>query len=496
MNGFLTALASREARCVDCKKQESSSFIVSYSPPEYISPHMRKPRTTYICQSCAFESAKWIGKCPNCGEWNTFIEHLASAAPSKKKQPPLPSAVPPVPLSSVTGDHEQRMPTGIPEFNRVLGGGIVRGSVVLLGGDPGIGKSTLMLQIATSLPAQAVLYITGEESAQQLKMRAQRLTANPSDRLLVLAETNLELIDAVLERGEPDLIIVDSIQTMFSPALETAPGTVAQVREAAALFIRVAKSRNIPVFLIGHVTKEGMIAGPKILEHMVDTVLQFEGERHHAYRIVRASKNRFGSTNEIGIFEMHDDGLREIENPSEVFLSERKTGGSGSAVVAAMEGSRPLLLEVQALVAPTSYGVPQRTSTGFDQQRLQMILAVLERRAGIRVGQYDVFVNIAGGVKISEPAIDLGMAMALVSSLHDRPVRSDAVLVGEIGLGGEIRSVGQISRRINEARKLGFRSIAVPRTNRASGNGIEIAQVDSVEDAIALLVEAQPILQS
>jgi DNA repair protein RadA/Sms len=456
---------------------------------------MRKPRTTYICQSCAFESTRWIGKCPNCGDWNTFVEHIAAAAQTRKKQSIIPSAVPAVPLATVHGDQEQRIPTGIPEFNRVLGGGIVRGSVVLLGGDPGIGKSTLMLQIAASLPSHTVLYITGEESTQQLKMRAERLSSNPSERLLVFAETNLELIEAVLESGEPDLIIVDSIQTMHSPRLETAPGTVAQVREAAALFIRFAKSRDVPVFLIGHVTKEGMLAGPKVLEHMVDAVLQFEGERHHAYRIVRASKNRFGSTNEIGIFEMHENGLREIENPSQVFLSERKPGSTGSAVVAAIEGSRPLLLEVQALVAPTSYGLPQRTSTGFDQQRLQMLLAVLERRAGIRAGQYDVFVNIAGGVKVSEPAIDLGMALAIVSSLHDRPVRSDAVLVGEIGLGGEIRSVGQISRRINEARKLGFHSVAIPQSNRtgSSGNGIEIVQVDCIEDAIARLVDAQEV---
>jgi DNA repair protein RadA/Sms len=457
---------------------------------------MKKLRTTYLCQSCAFESTKWLGKCPNCGEWNTFVEHLAAASPSKKKQLTISSVSPIIPLAAVKGDEEQRIHTGIPEFDRVLGGGIVRGSAVLLGGDPGIGKSTLMLQIATSLASHTVLYITGEESAQQLNMRAQRLTARPSERLLVLAETNLELIDAVLEQGEPDLLIVDSIQTMYSPGLETAPGTVAQVREAAALFIRLAKSKNIPVFLIGHVTKEGMLAGPKVLEHMVDTVLQFEGERHHAYRIIRASKNRFGSTNEIGIFEMHEDGLREIENPSEVFLSERRTGATGSAVVAAIEGSRPLLLEVQALVAPTSYGIPQRTSTGFDQQRLQMLLAVLERRAGIRVGHYDIFVNIAGGVKISEPAVDLGMAIAIVSSLHDRPVRPDAVLVGEIGLGGEIRSVGQIGRRINEARKLGFRSIAIPRTNRTMstpGNNIEILQIDSIEDAVASLIDAQAV---
>ncbi len=456
----------------------------------YISA-MRKPHTTYVCQQCAFESTRWIGKCPNCGEWNTFVEEVRGE-PSRRKKSALPAgASQPVSILEVGGEQELRIPTGMAEFDRVLGGGIVPGSVVLLGGDPGIGKSTLMMQMAVSLHPRTVLYITGEESVQQIRMRADRLDLHAPDRLLLLAETNLEVIDVLLGRTEPDVIIVDSIQTMYRADLSSAPGTVGQVRDATALFTRVAKGKRIPVFLVGHVTKEGMIAGPKVLEHMVDTVLQFEGERHYAYRIVRASKNRFGSTNEIGIFEMHDSGLREVANPSEVFLAERKGGASGSAVVASIEGSRPLLLEVQALVAPTSYGIPQRTTTGFDAQRLHMILAVLEKRAGLHIGQYDVFVNVAGGVKVSEPAIDLGMALSIVSSLRDAPVRSDAVAVGEIGLGGEIRSVSQIERRISEVRKLGFRQMVLPRSNRMSssaGNGLTITPVEGIEEAIDALV--------
>ena len=452
---------------------------------------MRKPHTTYVCQHCAFESTRWIGKCPSCGEWNTFVEEMTPATSRRKKSAAPTGTSHPVSIMNVAGEPEPRISTGMPELDRVLGGGVVPGSVVLLGGDPGIGKSTLMMQMAVSLHPQTVLYITGEESVQQIKMRADRLEIPPSERLLLLAETNLEVIEVLLGRTEPDVIIVDSVQTMYRSDLNSAPGTVGQVRDATALFTRVAKNRRSPVFLVGHVTKEGMIAGPKVLEHMVDTVLQFEGERHYAYRIVRASKNRFGSTNEIGIFEMHDHGLREVANPSEVFLAERKGGSSGSTVVASVEGSRPLLLEVQALVAPTSYGIPQRTTTGFDSQRLQMILAVLEKRVGLHVGQYDVFVNIAGGVKVSEPAIDLGMALSIVSSLRDAPVRADAVAVGEIGLGGEIRSVSQIERRISEARKLGFRHIVLPRNNRMTspgGNGLMITPVDGIEEAIEALI--------
>lgn len=350
-----------------------------------------------------------------------------------------------------------------------------------------------MMQMAAALSGSVSLYITGEESVQQIKLRAERLDVKPSENLLLLAETNLDVLDAILQKTDPEIIIVDSIQTMYLPGFESAPGTVSQVREATGFFARVAKSRDIPVFLVGHVTKEGVIAGPKVIEHMVDTVLQFEGERNYAYRILRAMKNRFGSTNEIGIFEMHDGGLREVSNPSQVFLSERNFGISGSAVVAGMEGTRPLLVEVQALVAPTSYGVPQRTATGFDTRRLQMLLAVLEKRAGFHVGQFDVFVNVAGGIRMDEPAADLGMATAIVSSLKDIPVDSQAVVIGEVGLGGEIRTIHQIEKRIAEATKLGFTRVIVPRNNlrgRSIGERAEIVEVDTIDRALGVLIGA------
>jgi DNA repair protein RadA/Sms len=390
-----------------------------------------------------------------------------------------------IPITEVTIADEPRTSTRIPEFDRVLGGGIVPGSVVLVGGDPGIGKSTLMMQMAASLRSYVVLYITGEESVHQIKLRAERLEIKPSEKLLLLAETNLDVINTLLEKTNPDLVIVDSIQTMFRSDFESAPGTVSQVREATAQFMRFAKTRNVPVFLIGHVTKEGVIAGPRVIEHMVDTVLQFEGEQHYAHRILRALKNRFGSTNEIGIFEMQENGLKEVLNPSETFLAERRVGASGSTVVASIEGTRPLLLEVQALVAPTSYGVPQRSSTGFDSKRLQMLLAVLERRVGLRVGQYDVFVNIVGGVRVDEPAVDVGMTLSIVSSLKDAAVDPRVVAVGEVGLGGEIRMVSQMEKRIAEAGKLGFKRCILPRSNMKLRNGeIELIEVESVEQAI------------
>jgi DNA repair protein RadA/Sms len=393
----------------------------------------------------------------------------------------------------VSTDAEPRIPTGLPELNRVLGGGIVPGSVVLVGGDPGIGKSTLMMQLAASLKNAVTLYITGEESLAQIRLRANRLHVQPSVNVQLLAETNLETLDALLGSTQPDVVIVDSIQTMYHPLLESAPGTVSQVREATALFMRFAKARSVPVFLVGHVTKEGLIAGPKVVEHMVDAVIQFEGERHYAYRILRATKNRFGSTNEIGIFEMQDGGLREVTNPSEVFISERRLGTSGSAVAATIEGSRPLLVEVQALVAPTSYGVPQRTATGFDSRRLQMLLAVLEKRGGYHLGQYDVFVNVAGGVRIDEPAADLAMAAAIVSSLKDVPVRPDAVVIGEVGLGGEIRSIHQIGRRVTEAAKLGFRTCVLPKhpTRPTKQPDLNMIEVETVEDALAALLRTE-----
>ncbi len=449
---------------------------------------MAKLQTKFVCQACAYESPRWIGKCPNCGEWNTFVEEMTARAQGKQRQSSLiKTATSIVPLAEVSIAEEPRVSSGIPEFDRVLGGGIVAGSLVLIGGEPGIGKSTLMMQMAASLSSRVALYITGEESVNQIKLRSERLETKASKSLLLLAETNLHVIDALLEQAKPDIVIVDSIQTMYRPELESASGTVSQVREATSLFMRIAKTREIPVFLVGHVTKEGVIAGPKVIEHMVDTVLQFEGEQHYSYRILRAIKNRFGSTNEIGIFEMHDAGLREVTNPSEVFLSERQSGASGSTVVASIEGTRPLLLEVQALVAPTSYGVPQRTTTGFDTKRLQMLLAVLEKRVGLHVGQYDVFVNVAGGVRAVEPAIDLGMALSIVSSLRDMPVDSRVVAIGEIGLGGEIRTISQVEKRIAESKKLGFKRIVIPKHNlkgtRVNGD-VALVEVGTVEEAI------------
>ncbi|MEK6566058.1 MAG: DNA repair protein RadA [Bacteroidota bacterium] len=454
---------------------------------------MAKILTKYVCQGCGYVSPRWVGKCPNCSEWNTFVEEAARPLKATRKPAGVDSKLKAIPLDEVEQEDVPRIKTTIQEFDRVLGGGLVPGSLILLGGDPGIGKSTLMMQMALQLKDCIVLYVTGEESVRQIKMRAERLQAKDVKHVLLLAETNLDLILDIIDRGDPDLIIVDSIQTMFRPGLESAPGSVSQVRESTALLLRLAKTRGIPVFVVGHVTKEGMIAGPKVIEHMVDTVLQFEGEAHYSYRILRALKNRFGSTNEIGIFELHDSGLKEVLNPSEVFLSERHLGTSGSTVVASIEGSRPILLEVQALVTPTSYGVPQRNTTGFDYRRLSLLLAVLEKRVGLHLGGYDVFVNIAGGVRIDEPAVDLGIATSITSSLRDKAVDPTAVAVGEIGLGGEIRTIGQIEKRVQEASKLGFKRIVVPQANfknvKVSGE-IEVVGVERVEQAMEVLLTA------
>lgn len=451
---------------------------------------MPKNFTKYVCQSCGYVSPRWIGKCPNCSEWNTFVEEIAKPLRVARKTG-VASKVEPVPLDAIEQMDVPRIKTSLDEVDRVLGGGLVPGSLVLLGGDPGIGKSTLMMQIATVLKDLVVLYVTGEESVRQIKLRAERLKVQTAKNISLLAETNLDLILDIIESGSPDLVIVDSIQTMYRPGLESVPGSVSQVRESAALLLRLAKTQGIPIFIVGHVTKEGIIAGPKVIEHMVDTVLQFEGESHHAYRILRASKNRFGSTNEIGIFEMHDTGLREVINPSEIFLSERRYGASGSTVVASMEGSRPILIEVQALVTPTNYGMPQRTSTGFDYRRLSLLLAVLEKRVGLNLGQQDVFVNIAGGIRIDEPAVDLGIAASITSSLRDIPVDSSSIAVGEIGLGGEIRTIAQIEKRVKEASKLGFKRMVIPQNNLKNFNHpgtIEIIGVDHIEKAIEVLL--------
>jgi DNA repair protein RadA/Sms len=452
---------------------------------------MAKIQTKFVCQSCGYVSPRWVGKCPNCNEWNTFVEEAPSPLKVSRKPSGAASKLEPISIEELDAEDAPRIKTNIDEFDRVLGGGLVPGSLILLGGDPGIGKSTLMMQMALQLKGQVVLYITGEESVRQIKLRAERLQAKDTKSILLLAETNLDLILDVLERNVPDLVIVDSIQTMYRPGLESAPGSVSQVRESTALLLRFAKVEGVPVFVVGHVTKEGVIAGPRVIEHMVDTVLQFEGEAHYSYRILRALKNRYGSTNEIGIFEMHDTGLREVKNPSEAFLSERRYGTSGSTVVSSIEGSRPVLIEVQALVTPTSYGVPQRNTTGFDYRRLSLLLAVLEKRVGLHLGSYDVFVNIAGGIKVDEPAVDLGIATSITSSLRDVPVDSTCVAVGEIGLGGEIRTIGHVEKRVQEAAKLGFKRIVIPHNNLKSvkgHDGIEIVGVQNVNEAMEELL--------
>jgi DNA repair protein RadA/Sms len=452
---------------------------------------MTKNLTKYVCQSCGYVSPRWAGKCPNCAAWNTFVEEAIQSHKVSRKPAGAGSKIEPVSLDDVEREDVPRIAIGMDEFDRVLGGGLVPGSLILLGGDPGIGKSTLMMQMAMALREHVVLYVTGEESVRQIKLRAERLESKGGNHILLLAETDLDLILDVIDRDIPDLLIVDSIQTMYRPGLESAPGSVSQMRESTALLLRLAKTKNVPVFVVGHVTKEGIIAGPKVIEHMVDTVLQFEGEAHYSYRILRALKNRFGSTNEIGIFEMQETGLQEVKNASEVFLSQRHYGSSGSSVVASIEGSRPILVEVQALVTNTSYGLPQRNCTGFDYRRLALLLAVLEKRAGLNLGQQDVFVNIAGGIKIDEPAVDLGIAVSITSSLRDIPVDSSAVAIGEIGLGGEIRTVGHIEKRVQEAAKLGFKRVIVPQNNLKnlkSHGQIEIVGVDKIEKAIEELI--------
>lgn len=428
---------------------------------------MAKRRTRYVCQVCGYESAQWMGRCPNCEAWGSFVEE-AAPSPVKAKVARRParsaSGVRPQGLSEVVLAPETRLKTGVAEFDRVMGGGIMQGSLSLIAGDPGIGKSTLMTELGKHLPDRRILYVTGEESLRQVKLRAQRLGVD-SDEFMLFAETNVEEIVAAAADVRPELMVVDSIQTVFRPDIESAPGSVSQVRESTAALLRVTKDLEFPTFVVGHVTKQGSIAGPRVLEHMVDTVLYFEGDRHHAFRILRSVKNRFGSTNEIGVFEMRETGLHEVTNPSEIFLSERSYGISGSTVVCSLEGTRPVLVEIQALVTPTSYGTPQRTATGFDARRLQMLLAVLEKREGLRLSTHDVFVNVAGGVRLDEPAVDLGVIVAVASSFRDVPTDTATVLIGEVGLGGEIRTVSQPVPRLKEAAKLGFQRALLPKRN-------------------------------
>lgn len=427
-----------------------------------------------------------MGRCAGCGEWNSLVEETVAPVSSHSAprfgQKAVAQSIPSIPAQT-----EQRIRTGLSECDFVLGGGVVPGSLVLIGGDPGIGKSTLLLQLSQSIASQGrrVLYVSGEESASQIKLRAERLTT-VHEELYVLAETDLDLIVEATVTLEPEFLIVDSIQTVFRPSLTSAPGSVAQVRECTSVLLRLAKSQNIATFIVGHVTKDGALAGPRMLEHMVDAVLYFEGERHHMYRVLRAVKNRFGSTNELAVFEMSDDGLREVANPSLIFLSDRTVPVPGSAVVSAMEGRRPLLLEVQALVAPTSFGTPRRMSTGADHQRVTMLLAVLERRLGLQVASSDAYVNVAGGVRVDEPAVDLGIALALVSSHRDRPLIKGDVYIGEVGLTGEVRTVTRLSERLREVQKLGFTRCFVPAVQSVAEriSGLDIIPVQSVQDAI------------
>jgi DNA repair protein RadA/Sms len=449
--------------------------------------------TVYVCQKCGNQSRKWLGKCPDCGEWNSFVEERARVA-SKKEGARAGTGgfrlreVEPVAYTAIESQDDTRVPSGIEEFDRVLGGGIVPGSLILIGGDPGIGKSTLLLQAADKLSAggTTVLYISGEESERQIKLRGERLGVEASN-LYLLPETNLENIFHEIERMTPGVVIVDSIQTVFSGNIESAPGSVSQVREVAGQFLLLAKNRGIPVFLIGHVTKEGSIAGPKALEHIVDTVLYFEGERHHNHRIVRATKNRFGAANEVGVFEMTGTGLVAVANPSEVFLAERPKGASGSVVTACMEGTRPVLLEVQALVSGSKYGTGRRMAQGFDGNRLALLIAMLEKRLGFHLMGDDVFVNIAGGLEVDEPAADLGVVAAIASSFRNLPIDSHTAVFGEVGLTGEVRGALQAQTRAREAQTLGFKKIIMPASNTSGLErllGLRVIGVRSVEEAL------------
>ncbi len=455
---------------------------------------MAKQTIRFACQNCGYISPRWTGRCPECGEWNTFVEELLAEAPKRKESR---EKIEIAPLSEVEVTEGERLSTGIEEFDRVLGGGLMPGSIILVAGDPGVGKSTLLMQLARNEKLGRILYVTGEESRVQIRVRAHRLGITNLDNLYVLAETDLDAVMKATSQFNPTLLIVDSIQTVYHPEVMSAPGTVSQVRECSSRLAQLAKLTGTTVFVVGHVTKEGITAGPKVLEHIVDAVLQLEGERHYSFRILRAYKNRFGSINEIGLFEMRESGMVEVANPSEIFLSERSFGASGSSVTAAMEGTRPILLEIQALVTPTGYSVPQRTSTGFDYRRLSIILAVIEKRMGMKLGGFDVFLNVAGGVKIDEPAVDLAAAISVISSYKDIPVDSSTLVIGEVGLAGEVRSVSQIERRVKEAAKLGFTRAVVPHSNFNSGSdkknakselGIEVVEVRKLSEAVKLLV--------
>lgn len=458
---------------------------------------MAKSKTLFVCNQCGHETPKWLGRCPSCGSWNCFEETVSAPAPMKTTSPrmsaPHPSnAQPLLTVREIDETDETRFHTGISELDRVLGGGIVKGSLVLLGGDPGIGKSTLLLQICEHLGQMLkILYVSGEESARQLKLRANRLQVS-SENLYILASTDVSSICSTILQSKPDLVMIDSIQTMCIDGISSSPGSITQVRESTNAFLRTAKSEDIPVFIVGHVNKDGAIAGPKVLEHIVDAVLYFEGERNFSYRILRAVKNRYGSTNEIGMFEMGDRGLREVPNPSMMLLSGKPQGVSGSCVACIMEGSRPILAEVQALVTKTGFGTPRRTAAGFDYNRMNLLLAVLEKRAGYCFSALDVYLNVVGGLRLDEPAADLPVAIALVSSLRDKPVDDELIAFGEIGLGGELRTIHNIAERVREAQRLGFTRAIVPRSSLAvlQKQGvwdIELLPAANIKDAFRMI---------
>lgn len=447
-------------------------------------------KSIYFCQNCGHEESKWLGQCPMCREWNTFVEEKVTVSKGTAAKNTVREAEV-VTLSSVSTDQEDRMQTEIEELDRVLGGGVVPGSLVLVGGDPGIGKSTLLLQVCKRLSDQGrkVLYISGEESLKQIKLRANRM-GTFSDHLLLLCETNLETIRQVIEREHPAVAVIDSIQTMYSEEVTVAPGSVSQVREATNTLMQIAKGLNITIFIVGHVTKEGTVAGPRVLEHMVDTVLYFEGDRHASYRILRGVKNRFGSTNEIGVFEMRETGLEEVPNPSEYMLNGRPEDASGSVVACSMEGTRPILMEIQALVCRSNFGMPRRTAAGTDYNRVNLLMAVLEKRVGLPLSNYDAYINIAGGIRMNEPAIDLGIVMAIVSSYKNQSISPGTIVFGEVGLSGEVRAVSMPEQRVAEARKLGFKTCIMPQVSKdmlKKVEGIEVIGVKSVNQAMNLI---------
>lgn len=457
-----------------------------------------KTKTQYICQNCGASSPKWLGRCPSCGEWNSYVEEVVVKSSSSVTSGLVHTKAHPVLLSDIETEENQRLDTGDKELNRVLGGGLVAGSIVLIGGEPGIGKSTLVLQVALDIKNTRVLYVSGEESLQQLKLRANRLNRSEGE-CFFLSETQLEQILLHMEQMQPGLVIIDSIQTIGTDRVESSPGSVTQIRECTSAILKVAKENSIPVFLIGHINKEGSLAGPKVLEHIVDTVLQFEGDRNHMYRILRSVKNRFGSTSEMGIFEMTHDGLREVSNPSELLLSESDQNLSGTAVSASMEGMRPFLIEVQALVSSAAYATPQRSATGFDLRRLNMLLAVLEKRAGFKLISKDVFLNIAGGIRVDDPAIDMAVLSAILSSNFDIPVDPSICFSGEVGLTGEIRPVTRIEQRIEEAQKLGFKEIYIPKFTRGVNLKkfkIQIHSYGRVEDVFREIFSKKGIKKS